>query len=718
MRAVTSVFVNRELSWLDFNERVLALADEPSIPLLERLKFVAIFSSNLDEFFQVRVGALHDQVEARVTTPTFDGMSPGEQLRRIRERVIGLSTRRDQRLAELIREAGNNDIVVRSDTRFTPDEVDYLDAYFVSQILPILTPLAVDPTHPFPYISGLALNIGVFVRDPESADERFARVKVPNGVPRFVALPSGQFVPIESIIRERLGRLFPGMEVSTGHIFRVTRNTDLTIDSEEAEDLLAAVEMELRRRRFGNAVRLEVEADMRPEMLSLLLSELELDPIDVYPQDTLIDSTSLWELHGLPRADLKDERWASVTAGRLMVAEDLGDDFFSVIRHRELLVHHPYESFNTSTEEFIRQAALDPDVRVIKATLYRTSANSPIARSLIEAAQRGVQVVALVELTARFDEQTNVEWAKRLEAAGAHVVYGMVGLKTHAKCLLVVRSEDGVLRRYAHVGTGNYNSTTARIYEDLGLFTNDETITADVADLFNFLTGFSRSPQLGQLIAAPLDLRSRIVDLIRHEATFGSDGAISMKMNSLADPGIIDELVRAAESGVKVDLLIRGICCLNATAVAGGNIRIRSVLGRYLEHSRIYRFEHGGEADTLIHYIGSADMMRRNLDLRVEVLAPIRHPKHQAWLDKLLAVMWADDVVSFEPSDDGTTWIRRGNWPFTFQHDAQARFMAWATELQRNQGRPSDYDVADDITGPIRRAGSQRVVDWLRDHLR
>ena len=710
---MSSVFVNRELSWLDFNDRVLRLSREPSIPILERLKFIAIYSSNLDEFFQVRVGALHDQEEARVTTKSFDGLTASEQLRRIRARLVTLSTERDEALLTALEELARNGVKVCRERDLEVRHKETLDDYFAKQLLPILTPLAVDPTHPFPYISGLALNIGVFVRNPESNDVRFARVKVPNGSPRFIKVDENTYVTAESVILSRLDQLFPGMDVSTGHLFRVTRNTDLTIDNEEAEDLLEAVEMELRRRRFGNAVRLEITPNMQPDMLDLLLQELELDPQDVYAHQSLVDASSLWEIHGINRPGLKDAGWNSVTAGRLAVAESLGDDIFSVIRHRALLVHHPYESFTTSTEEFIRQATADPSVRAIKATLYRTSANSPIARSLIEAAERGVQVVALVELTARFDEQTNVQWAKRLEAAGAHVVYGVVGLKTHAKCLLVVREEQGRLVRYAHVGTGNYNSTTAKIYEDIGLFTIDETITQDVANLFNFLTGYSRSPHFGELVTAPTDLRERIVELIRNEARYGSEGRISMKMNALADAGLIDEIVRAAEAGVQIRLLIRGICCLDAQA-AGGDIRIRSVLGRYLEHSRIYRFAHGGPGDSPIHYIGSADMMTRNLDSRVEVLVPIRHPKHQSWLDKLLDTMWRDDVCSFEQGA-AAMWVRSGPEDFTFENDAQGQFMAWATELQRSQGLPSDFDVADDISGSIQRPGSHRVVDWIRD---
>ena len=689
---MSSQFINRELSWLDFNERVLSLAEEESIPLLERLKFVAIFGSNLDEFFQVRVGALHDRQEALATARSFDGLTATEQLNRIRSKVVGLCKRRDEVLETILQHLSHHGVEIVTATQLTVEDDSFINEYFDLRILPVLTPLAVDPAHPFPYISNLALSVGVIVSDADTGEERFARVKVPTTIPRFLHLGKSRYIPVEDVIAPRLHLLFPGMKITAADVFRVTRNSDLSIDAEEAEDLLEAVEMELRRRRFGNAVRLEVRRGIDPRILSLLLEELELDPIDVYPHDRLVNSADLWELHKLPIPDLHDSPWTSVTAGRLAAAEEKGDSFFSVIRHRELMVHHPYESFSTSTEEFIRQAAADPKVVAIKATLYRTSADSPIAKSLVAAAERGVQVAALIELTARFDEQTNVTWAKALERAGAHVIYGMVGLKTHAKCLLVVREEEHGLARYAHIGTGNYNSTTARIYEDIGLFTCDDAITEDVAHLFNYLTGFSKSPQFKQLVTAPVDLRPRILSLIEKESSFGDSGRIVMKMNSLVDEELITALIRAAKAGVHIDLLIRGICSMSLSSLPGTNVRVRSVLGRFLEHSRIYKFAHGEPDGSPTYLIGSADLMTRNLDLRVEVLVPIRHPKHRSWLDKVFDIFWQDNIVSFDLQPDDT-WRRSGPSGFSFENDAQGQLMQWATDLQLAQGSSSPYDL-------------------------
>lgn len=710
-----NLFVNRELSWLDFNRRVLAFAEDPSVPLLERFKFIAIFSSNLDEFFQVRVGALHDRVEAGITNLSFDGMTPTQQLLSIRARTLALVAQRDQILNSLVNEFGTEGYSILGVTDLTFNEQQTLDQYFAEDILPVLTPLAVDPTHPFPYISNLALSIGVRVTDPETETTRFARVKVPDAIPRFIDLGDKRFIPLEAVISDKLSMLFPGMRTDSPSIFRVTRNTDLSIESEEAEDLLEMVELELRRRRFGNAVRLEVSKNMTSDVLSMILEELELDPEDVYRHEWFVGGTELLQLHRIKDAALHDTPWSLTTAGRLSAAADAGQSFFSVLRHRDLMVHHPYESFSGSTEEFIRQAASDPSVRAIKATLYRTSADSPIARNLVLAAERGVQVVALVELTARFDEQTNVAWAKELERAGAHVVYGMVGLKTHAKCILVVRDEDSGLKRYAHIGTGNYNSTTARIYEDIGYFTDDDAITNDVSNLFNYLTGFSKAPEYAELVVAPEGFRSHLKQLIQKEATFGADGHISLKMNSLVDPEIITLLVEAAQQGVAVDLLVRGICCLNKSAVVGLPIRVRSILGRYLEHSRIYRFAHGSSDASPIHYIGSPDVMQRNLDLRIEVLTPIHHEKHQAWLDKVLEIHWAEDVSAFD-LDDTNTWIR--HLPPHLEADPQYRLMSWATDLQRVRGQVSRFDT--DITGEITRESGivQRLLPWMREHLR
>jgi len=710
-----NVFVNRELSWLDFNRRVLAFAEDSSVPLLERFKFIAIFSSNLDEFFQVRVGALHDRVEAGITSQSFDGMTPHQQLMSIRQKTVALTTQRDAILAQLtgqLRDAGYHIVTTEE---LNNEESQSIEEYFEREILPVLTPLAVDPTHPFPYISNLALSIGVLVTDPETDTTRFARVKVPDTISRFVDLGNKRYILLEDIIMSKLGALFPGMNVGVPSVFRVTRNTDLSIDSEEAEDLLEMVEIELRRRRFGNAVRLEVSTSMPAEVVALISEELELDPEDIYRHQWFVGGTELWQLHRINAPELHDAPWPLTTAGRLSAATDAGQSFFSVLRHRDLMVHHPYESFSSSTEEFIRQAAHDPSVRAIKATLYRTSADSPIARNLVYAAERGVQVVALVELTARFDEQTNVTWARELERAGAHVVYGMVGLKTHAKCLLVVRNEESGLKRYAHIGTGNYNSTTARIYEDIGFFTDDDAITADVSHLFNYLTGFSKAPEYSELVVAPEGFRPTLTSLIEHEMSFGADGHISLKMNSLVDPEIIKKLIEAARHGVHIDLLVRGICSLNMAAVNDLPIRVRSILGRFLEHSRIYRFAHGTETGTAAYFIGSPDVMQRNLDLRVEVLAPIHHEKHQAWLDKVFEIHWSDDVSAFD-LDHNNDWVRRV--PYNPETDPQYRLMKWATDLQRVRGQVSKFDT--DITGEISRDAGMvnKILPWMRQHLR
>jgi polyphosphate kinase len=705
-----NLYVNRELSWLDFNERVLSLAEDNGVPLLERFKFVAIFSSNLDEFFQVRVGALHDRVEAGISQLSFDGMSPTQQLLAIRRKTLELVTRRDSVVNRLFSQLEHHGYGLVNSSQLHWSEHSFLDDYFLREVLPILTPLAVDPTHPFPYISNLALSIGVNITDPDTDITRFARVKVPDTIPRFVFVDT-RFVALEQVVSERLHLLFPGMNIGESGSFRVTRNTDLTIESEEAEDLLEMVEIELRRRRFGNAVRLEINKEMPDAILQMILEELELDAEDVYRHEWFVGGTELWQIHRIDVPELRDTQWQTTTAGRLSAADDAGHSFFSVLRHRDLMVHHPYESFSTSTEDFIRQAAEDPRVRAIKATLYRTSADSPIARNLVRAAERGVQVVALVELTARFDEQTNVAWAKELERAGAHVVYGMVGLKTHAKCLLVVREEESGLKRYAHIGTGNYNSTTARIYEDIGFFTDDEDLTNDVSNLFNYLTGFSKAPDYAELIVAPEHLRSRIRALIAHEATYGGEGRISLKMNSLVDPEIISDLVDAARIGVKIDLLVRGICCLNMAHVQGLPIRVRSILGRFLEHSRIYRFDHGSESGEAAYFIGSPDMMQRNLDLRVEVLSPVHHRKHRAWLDKVLEIHWADDASAFDLTNDNR-WIR--SVEFSEETDPQHRLMKWATELQQVRGQLSTFDT--DITSetPMEENVLQRIVPWLR----
>jgi len=684
---MSRLFGNRELSWLDFDERVLSLATETSIPLLERLKFCAIFENNLDEFFQVRVAALKGQVAAGVHSHSPDGLSPTRQLREIARRVEQLVNETERILNhELLPQLAIHGITLCRIADLTPGEITSLSELFQRKLFPVLTPLAVDPAHPFPYISNLALSLGVLVKDPDSGEQRFARVKVPTFLKRFHEVSEGRFIPIEDVIALNIQMLFRGMDIVHVSAFRVTRNADSTLEDEDADDLLVAVEMELRRRRFGRAVRLEVVRGIEPEVLDILLEELELERSDVSFHSTPLSLSSLWELHGLDFPALKDTPWRSVTAGRLAAADGNNQSIFSVLRDRDLLVHHPYESFSSSTEEFLDQAANDPRVQGIKITLYRTSGDSPIARSLIQAAENGKQVVALVELTARFDEATNLKWAKELERAGVHVVYGVIGLKTHCKCVLVVRQEESGLRRYVHVGTGNYNSKTARTYEDIGLFTCNEEVAEDVSMLFNHLTGFSRQEEYAQLIVAPRYLRPEIKRLIEKETGYGTDGYITMKMNALADPQIVELLYAASDAGVKIDLIVRGICCLRPSG-DNSTIRVRSVLGRYLEHSRMYRFGHGDSRNEPVYYIGSPDMMPRNLDKRVEVLIQVQHPKHRAWIDEVFATLLAVDVVAFEMGREGD-WHRVGPAEFTPAHDAQSRIHQCDSETQLRLGIP------------------------------
>jgi polyphosphate kinase len=681
-------FINRELSWLAFNERVLQLAREPGIPLLERAKFCAITSSNLDEFFQVRVAALKDQVAAGVEEPTADGRTASQQLAAIDARAHELVARQEQvYLEELLPALTAAGIAIVGWDDLDAVERKRMTEVYEQRVFPVLTPLAVDPSHPFPYISELALSVGAMVADPERDDRRFARVKVPTVFPRLFEVDEGRFIPAEELIIAHLSTLFSGMVIEEVATFRVTRNADLTIEEEEAEDLLEAVEMELRRRRFNKPVRLEVSEGMSDGMLELLTHELELEPADVYRCRAPIDLRMLWQLHALDRPDLKDRPWPPVTAGRIAAAEEADRPLFSVMRDRAIFVHHPYESFTSSTEAFIQQAAEDPRVQSIKMTLYRAGGDSPIMRALIRAAERGVQVAVLVELKARFDEATNVSWAKQLERAGVHVVYGMVGLKTHAKCVLVVRDDGDQLRRYCHIGTGNYNTRTARLYEDLGILTVDPDIGADVATLFNHLTGFSRGDQYHTLVVAPRMLRPRLRALIEHEATFGPEGHITIKANAIGDAEIIEALYRASQAGVRIDLVIRGISCLRA-GVPGlsEHIHVRSILGRYLEHSRIYRFAHGDVDDQPLYLIGSADIMPRNLDRRVEVLVPIEHPKHREWLDQVLEFLLADDIVRWELQPDDT-WARVGP-PDRFEPHAQERLYRWVVERQATTARP------------------------------
>ena len=654
---VADRYLNRELSWLDFNARVLSLADRPDVPLLERAKFLAIFSTNLDEFFQVRVAGLKDQEAAGLGgNVSLEGTSPGQQLAAIRSRVEDLLAHQDRIfLHEVVPALAEAGIRLSNWEELDEDDTAWLISEFEQRIYPVLTPLAVDPSHPFPYISNLSLSLAVMVRDPDSGQRRFARVKVPDLLPRFVVLPDGErFVPLEQVIAARLSSLFPGMEIESHHPFRVTRNADLTLEEEEADDLLAAVEVELRRRRFGRAVRLEVPRGVDDEILTLLRRELDLDDVDLYQTDGPLDLSGLWNVWGLTRPDLKDPPWKSVPALRAS-NDDEPLDVFARIRAGDVLLHHPYDSFNDSVAAFIRQAATDPAVLTIKQTLYRTSSDSPIVAALIRAAEAGKQVAALVELKARFDEQANVAWARALEQVGVHVVYGMVGLKTHTKTALVVRQEPDGIRRYCHVGTGNYNEQTARIYEDLGLLTCDPEIGADLTQLFNYLTGYGRQERFRKLLVAPGRLRPTLAALIGREADAGADGRIVLKMNSLVDSDMIDALYAASNAGVEIDLIIRGICCLRP-GVPGlsERIRVRSIVGRYLEHSRVFYFANGAGPRQPAYYIGSADLMPRNLDRRVEAVIPIQDPALQERLQEVLDVNLADDALSWRLLPDGS----------------------------------------------------------------
>ncbi len=675
--AAETRYLNRELSWLDFNERVLALAERRSLPLLERTKFLAICSSNLDEFFQVRVGGLKVQLEVGVAVRGASVDRPRQRLQAIRERVRSLIAKRAEVFRAHVAELADAGIRLSDWDDLDDEERAFLEQTFEERILPVLTPLAVDPAHPFPYISNLSLNLAVVVRTPGELTRRLARVKVPPFLPRFLATEDGtRFVPVEQLIARRLATLFPGMEIVECTPFRVTRNTDYDIELDGADDMVAAVEsVLLRRRRSPIVARLEVGASMSDETVSLLRRELRLEPDDVYRLDVPLALSGLWSLVALDRPELKLEPWTPVTQARLMPAKDSGPaDLFDVIREGDVLVQHPYDSFETSVEAFIEQAARDPSVLAIKQTLYRTSADeSSIMESLIRAAGEDKQVVCVLELKARFDEETNIVWAQELEDAGVHVTYGMVGLKTHAKLSLVVRDEPDGLRRYTHIGTGNYNPETARIYEDVGLFTADPELTADVADVFHLLTGYSRQHDFGALLVAPADMRAELLDLIREQAH--PDGRIAMKLNSLVDAELIDALYEASQAGARVDLIVRSICCLRP-AVPGlsETIRVRSIVGRHLEHSRLFRFGRDGDAT---YFLGSADLMDRNLDRRVEVISPVRAPALKAQLDEILETLEADDALAWELDPDGR-WHRVSrngtlNAQTELEHDALER---------------------------------------------
>ncbi|KMO68347.1 RNA degradosome polyphosphate kinase [Mycolicibacterium obuense] len=625
-------YLNRELSWLDFNARVLALAADPSLPLLERAKFLAIFASNLDEFYMVRVAGLKRRDEMGLSVRSADGLSPREQLRRISERTQQLASRHAQVFLDAVRPAlADEGIVIVTWAELDDNERGRLSTYFHEQVFPVLTPLAVDPAHPFPFVSGLSLNLAITVKHPDGG-QHFARIKVPDNVDRFVELAArentsdvARFLPMEELIAAFLPVLFPGLEIVEHHAFRITRNADFEVEEDRDEDLLKALERELARRRFGSPVRLEVSDDMTEGMLELLLRELDVAPGDVVEVPGLLDLSSLWQVYGVDRPALKDRPFVPATPPAFGERET-PKSIFATLRDGDVLVHHPYDSFSTTVQRFIEQAAADPNVLAIKQTLYRTSGDSPIVNALIDAAEAGKQVVALVEIKARFDEQANIKWARALEQAGVHVVYGLIGLKTHCKTCLVVRREGSMIRRYCHIGTGNYNPKTARLYEDVGLLTAAPDIGADLTDLFNSLTGYSRKESYRNLLVAPYGVRRGIIERIDREIAAtrdGAEGRIRLKANALVDEQVIDALYRASQAGVRVEVVVRGICALKPGGEGfSENIVVRSILGRFLEHSRIIHFRAIDE-----YWIGSADMMHRNLDRRVEVMAQVKDPR-------------------------------------------------------------------------------------------
>ena len=648
-------FLNRELSWLGFDARVLALAEEPDLPLLERVKFLAICARNLDEFFQVRVAGLKAQVDAGVLAASPDGRSPLEQLQEIRLHVEELLRRKERVYAkELLPRLAEQGIRFVDWDALEANDRERLRREYETRIHPALTPLAVDPAHPFPWISNLTLNLAVLV-DDAAGERHFARVKVPPVFPRFVDLGDGRLLPLERLIAAHLDLLFPGTTVVGCWAFRVTRDAELLVDEGEADDLLAAIESGLHRRlRVNDAVRLEIDSAAAPEVVQLLTEGLDLAESDVYLHHGPLAIDALWQLHAIDRPDLKDPPWQPATQPRL--ARESHTDFFAVLRAGDVMVHHPYDSFRSSVEAFLEQAARDPDVLAIKHTLYRTAVReNRVLRALIQAAQDGKEVVTLVEIKARFDEEANIEWARSLESAGGNVVYGLVGLKTHGKVVLVVRREHDGIRRYCHLGTGNYNPETARGYEDVGLLTAAPEIGADVGELFNHLTGCSVSGAYRKLLVAPTGLRPGLLEQIRQEAD-ADDGEIVIKVNGLSDPEMIDALYDASRAGAKLDLLVRSICCLRP-GVPGlsENVRVRSVVGRFLEHSRIFRF--GSAARGRRYYIGSADLMTRNLNGRVEVLAPVEDPALRARLDEILAVNLDPNARAWELEGSGR-WQR------------------------------------------------------------
>ncbi|WP_454934369.1 RNA degradosome polyphosphate kinase [Actinomyces oris] len=664
-------FIDRELTWLDFNERVLEQAEDHTLPLLERAWFLSIFSSNLDEFYMVRVAGLMRRIKAGITPVRASGLDAHQVLAQVTSRTKELTARQAALFQEDIRPAlAERNVKILGWDELNSDQQERLTRYFRHQIYPVLTPLAVDPSHPFPYISGLSLNLAVILRNPRSGKEHFARIKVPDSLPRLIQVPGRELdaadkaagcavIPIEIVIGQHLDHLFPGMDILEHHLFRVTRNEDLEVEEDDAENLLKAMEKELERRRFGDCVRLEVEDTISSFTRRYLVRALGLKGDDVFELPAPLDLTCLNQLHDLDIPDLKYPRFVPVTAAGLAAYESSSaPDVFAAMREHDVLLHHPYDSFSTSVQEFVAQAAADPKVLAIKQTLYRTSGDSPIVDALIEAADAGKQVVAIVEIKARFDEEANISWARKLERAGVHVVYGMVGLKTHCKLLLVVRQESDGLRRYCHVGTGNYHPKTARGYEDLGLLTCDRDVAQDLTTLFNQLSGYAPRARFRRLLVAPRGLRDGLVEHIEQEIANRKAGLpawIRIKVNSIVDETVIDALYRASRAGVPVDIVVRGICGLRA-GVEGlsENIRVRSILGRFLEHSRIYAFAGGGQTEL---FIGSADLMHRNLDRRVEALVRITDPAMVEDLEWLVTHCASDDVASWHLQPDGS-WAR------------------------------------------------------------
>jgi polyphosphate kinase len=677
-------YLSRELTWLEFNSRVLHEAMDARTPLLERLKFMGIFSSNLDEFFMVRMAAISQQIEAKVSQLTPDGRTPTEQLAVASARVQQLVTQQHHHFETVLRPAMiQQGIYLLDYFDLNQEQCNYLQSYFEEQIFPVLTPLAVDPGHPFPYISNLSLNLAVAIKHPDTGEELFARVKVPKVLPRFISLPTELQVvdrtnplqanrdraqiwtgiPLEQLIAHNLESLFPGMNIQDCFTFRVTRNADISVAEDEADDLLQAIEHGLRKRRKGgSAVRIEVDSVMPPQIRRMLQEELEVTEQDIYEVNGMLGLGDLMSFLALPIPELKDPPWNAIvpTALRRLKTTDDSGQFFNLIAQKDLLFHHPYQSFPDTVERFITCAANDAKVLAIKMTLYRTTGDSHILKSLIKAAENGKQVSVLIELKARFDEQNNINLARKLEQAGVHVVYGLVGLKTHTKVVLVVRREDEKIRRYVHIGTGNYNAKTSKLYTDVGLFSCRPELGADLTDLFNYLTGYSQQKSYRKLLVSPVNTRESFARLIEREIEHvqaGKTGRIVVKMNALVDPKTIEHLYRASQAGVSIDTIVRGMCCLRpGIPNVSENIRVISIVGRFLEHSRIYYFQNGGDAKV---FIGSADWMTRNLDRRVEVITPIEDPEISNDLQEILGIMLSDNRQAWDMHSDGSYKQRR-----------------------------------------------------------